>query len=106
MIKLFKRVIEQAGSHGIPVIGCTLPPAGGQGDLEIIRLAVNAWMRSSGAFDHLVDFDAIARDPAHPDKTMPELTIGWVAPYGFGMFSDRGHKAVADAMDLSWFVAK
>jgi hypothetical protein len=100
-IRMFKRVIEQARSHGIPVIGCTLPSPGGQ-----VGLAVNEWMRSSGAFDHLVDFDAITRDPAHPDKMMPELTTGWVAPNGFGMFNDRGHKAAADAMDLSWFVTK
>jgi hypothetical protein len=107
IIKMFQRVIDQAGSHGIPVIGCTLPPGGFQEKgTEAVRLAINTWMRSSGAFDHLIDFDAITRDPAHPDKIMPELTIGSDPTYSSGTFSDRGHKSVADAMDLSWFVAK
>jgi hypothetical protein len=105
MIKMFKRVIDLAGSRGIPVIGCTLPPSGGQDRLEAIRLAINAWMRSSGAFDHLIDVDAITRDPARMEKMMPELTVGGTA-YSSNIFNDRGHKAVADAMDLSWFVGK
>jgi hypothetical protein len=63
-------------------------------------------MRSSGAFDHLIDVDAIIRNPVQPEKMMPELTIGPTDSYSSGMFSDRGHKAVAEAMDLSWFAAK
>jgi hypothetical protein len=104
---MFQHVIDQARSHGIGVIGCTLPPGGWQDKgTESVRSAVNTWMRSSGDFEHLVDFDTITRDPAQPDKMVPELTIGSTAMFSPGMFSDRGHKALADAMDLFWFVAK
>jgi hypothetical protein len=107
VIKMFQHVIDQARSHGIGVIGCTLPPGGWQDKgTESVRSAVNTWMRSSGDFEHLVDFDTITRDPAQPDKMVPELTIGSTAMFSPGMFSDRGHKALADAMDLFWFVAK
>jgi len=106
-IKMFKRVIDLAGSRGISVIGCTLPPVGRPNkDQESIRLAVNAWMRSSGVFESLIDFDAITRDPAKSDKVNPELLINSAGTGEVSLLNDRGHKALADAMDLSVFLKK
>ena len=71
LIAAFDQMIERAHSHGIAVIGCTLTPYHGAGYSteagEAIRKAVNDWIRTSGAFDGVVDFEAAVRDPSHPD---------------------------------------
>jgi len=94
--------IEEAHLHGIKVIGATLLAWEGvwtftaQG--EAIRQQVNRWIRSSGAFDGVVDFDAVTRDPAHPTRLKPEFDSGdHVHP------NDAGNSAMADAIDLSLF---
>jgi lysophospholipase L1-like esterase len=59
---------------------------------------VNQWIRSSGAFDDTVDFDAITRDPTHPSRLNPRFDSGdHVHP------NDAGNRAMAEAVDLSFF---
>jgi hypothetical protein len=95
-------MIERAHTHGIKVIGCTLTPYGNATDaVEAMRQALNAFIRTPGAFDGMVDFDKVIQDPSNPrqfrqgfnnsDKLHP---------------NDAGYKAMADAVDLSMFVAK
>jgi lysophospholipase L1-like esterase len=61
-----------------------------------IREAVNQWIRSSGAFDAVLDFDAIVRDPTHPTRLRPELaSADHLHP------NDEGYQAIADSIDLS-----
>ena len=65
---------------------------------EAIRQQVNEWIRTGGAFDRVVDFDAVTRDPAHPTRLKPEYDSGdHVHP------NDAGNHAMADAIDLSVF---
>ena len=65
---------------------------------EAIRQAVNQWIRTSGAFDALVDFDAVVRDPKNPKQIRAEFNISdHLHP------NDAGYKAMADAIDLSIF---
>jgi lysophospholipase L1-like esterase len=76
LIAAYRQVIENAHIHGIRVIGCTLTPYGGSNVYneygEGVRTAVNEWIRTSHAFDAVVDFDAAVRDPGDPKRFRPE----------------------------------
>ena len=39
-------------------------------------MAVNEWIRNSGAFDGVIDFDAMVRDPANPKQMLPACEKG------------------------------
>jgi lysophospholipase L1-like esterase len=101
----YRQMIEEAHTHGIKVIGCTLTPFLGapyrREPGEPIREGVNQWIRSSGAFDAVVDFDAAVRDASDPNKIRAEFDPGdHLHP------NDKGYQAMADAIDLGIFAAK
>jgi lysophospholipase L1-like esterase len=105
LIWVLQQVIDRAHAHGIKVVGCTLTPYEGAGYAresgEVIRDTVNRWIRSSGAFDAVVDFEAATRDPNNPKRLRPEFDPGdHLHP------NDAGYKAMADAIDLSIFNPK
>ena len=96
------QLITRAHTHGIKVIGATLTPYVGAGYAspqgEQIRQAVNQWIRTSGAFDAVIDFDKITRDPAKPSMFLPAYDSGdHLHP------DDAGYKAMGSAVDLSLF---
>ncbi len=66
------RLITRAHSRGLKIFGCTLTPFEDAPyftpEGETKREAVNNFIRSSGAYDGVIDFDAAVRDPAHPNK--------------------------------------
>ena len=63
---------------------------------EAKRLAVNQWMRTSGEFDRVVDFDEVLRDPDDPSRMRADLVIAdGIHP------NDAGHAAMARALALS-----
>ena len=65
---------------------------------EDVRLAVNTWIRDSGAFDAVVDFDAGIRDPERPARMLPIYDCGdHLHP------SDLGYNRMGDIIDLSLF---
>ncbi len=71
------QLITRAHGRGVKIYAATIVPYGGA-DLfasegESARQAVNAWIRTSGAFDGVLDFDAVWRDPAHPSRVRTEL---------------------------------
>jgi lysophospholipase L1-like esterase len=105
LIWVLQQVIDRAHAHGIKVVGCTLTPYEGAGyareNGEVIRDTVNRWIRSSGAFDAVVDFEAATRDPNNPKRFRPEFDPGdHLHP------NDAGYKAMAEAIELSIFNAK
>jgi lysophospholipase L1-like esterase len=64
-----------------------------------MREAFNTYVRTSGIFDGVVDFDRIMRDPAHPARFLPAYDSGdHLHP------NDAGYKAMADAIDLKLFI--
>ena len=66
--------------------------------LEAKRQAVNRWIRTSNAYDAVIDFDRVLRDPSHPSRLLPAYDSGdHVHP------NDAGYRAMADAIDLSLF---
>jgi len=105
LISAFNQMIVRAHAHGMAVIGCTLTPYHGAfyytDNGETIRKAVNDWIRNSGAFDGVVDFEAAVRDPIHPDTFLPAVDPGdHLHP------NDAGYKVMGDAIDLKLFTLK
>ena len=105
LIAALKQLIERAHEHGIKTIGGTLTPFEGAAYYseagETIRETVNQWIRVSGAFDGVVDFDAATRDPEHPKQFRAGVNNGdHLHP------NDTGYRAMADAIDLSVFGLK
>jgi lysophospholipase L1-like esterase len=105
LISALNQMIVRAHAHGIAVIGCTLTPYHGAGYSteagEAVRKAVNDWIRTGGAFDGFVDFEAAVRDPQHPDTFLPSDDPGdHLHP------NDAGYKAMGDAIDLKLFTLK
>ena len=102
LIGAYLQFIQRAHTHGIRVIGCTLLPFEGAAyyseNGNVVRQAVNEWMRTSHAFDSIVDFDAVIRSSESPNKMRAEFDSGdHLHP------NDAGYKAMADAVDLSIF---
>jgi lysophospholipase L1-like esterase len=63
-----------------------------------MRQAVNQWIRANRAFDGVIDFDAVVRDPDHPSRLLSRLASDdHLHP------NDAGYQAMADAIDLSLF---
>jgi len=97
-----RQLIERARSRGLTIIGATLTPFWGAAyytDVgEAKRQAVNAWIRTSGAFDAVVDFDKATRDPTDPRKLRAEFdSCDHLHP------NDAGYQAMAAAVDLTLF---
>lgn len=90
-----KQIIARAHAHGLQIFGGTLTPFNGSGQKELIREGVNSWIRSSGAFDGVIDFDKATRDAADPLKFAPAYDSGdHLHP------NDGGYQAMADAVNL------
>jgi len=100
LIAAHKQMIERAHLHGIKAFGATLLPYGGAMYFsekgEALRQAVNQWIRTSGAYDGVIDFDAKLRDPANPKEMNAAYFINdHLHP------NDAGYKLMAEAVELS-----
>jgi lysophospholipase L1-like esterase len=100
LIAGMRQIIERAHEHGIRVFGATLTPYEGAdyytSDGEAERQEINHWIRSSGAFDGVFDFDTAVRDPAHPSQFRADYQSGdHLHP------SAAGYKAMAESINLS-----
>lgn len=100
----YQQIIARAHTHGIRVIGATITPYMGSDYYhpdardEADRQAVNAWIRTPGHFDSVLDFDKVMRDPQHPDRLRPAYDCGdHLHP------SPVGYRAMGDAVPLSLF---
>jgi lysophospholipase L1-like esterase len=102
LIQAYKQLIERAHEHGIKVFGATLTPYVGAGYQspagEAVRQAVNEFIRHGGAFDGVIDFDQVTRDPANPGAFLPSADSGDHLHPG-----DAGYKAMGDSIDLKLF---
>jgi lysophospholipase L1-like esterase len=105
----YKQLIERARVRSIKVVGAPLTPfenalAGtpNQGYFtpgkEAKRQGVNNWIRKSGAFDGIIDFERVLADPAHPAALDPAYDSGdHLHP------NDAGYKAMGESIDLALF---
>lgn len=103
IIAAYRQIVTRAHAHDIRVYGSTILPFEGFASYsspasEADRQAVNQWIRTGGVFDGVIDFDAIARDPAHPSRLSAGVDGGdHLHP------SAAGYKILADAIDLALF---
>jgi lysophospholipase L1-like esterase len=102
LIAGYRQVIARAHARGVAVYGATLTPFEGAGYYspakEAVRQAVNNWIRSSGEFDAVIDFDRVTRDPAQPGR--------FLAAYDSGDHlhpNDQGYQAMGNAVPLELF---
>jgi lysophospholipase L1-like esterase len=98
----YRQLMARARAQGIKVIGATILPYEGaryfHANGEAVRRELNAWIRSGGEFDGVIDFDAAVRDPAAPTRMRADLHAGdWLHP------NDAGYRVMGDAVDLRVF---
>ncbi|KRE42546.1 SGNH/GDSL hydrolase family protein [Knoellia sp. Soil729] len=100
LIVAYRQLIARAHARGVCVVGGTITPWQGGGrwssSREAIRGQVNEWIRSSGEFDGVVDFDAAVRDPQHPARMLPAYDSGDHLHPG-----DAGYEAMGNAVPLT-----
>jgi lysophospholipase L1-like esterase len=98
----YKQIIARTHSRGLKIFGATILPYQGIGAWtttgEAKRVAVNQWIRTSRAFDGIIDFDAALRDPAAPSRMAPQYDSGDHLHPG-----PAGHEAMGNAVDLALF---
>ena len=97
-----KQLIEQAHTRGLKIFGATLTPFYGAAYYtevgETKRQALNEWIRTGKAYDAVIDFDRVTRDPENPKMFLPLYdSCDHLHP------NDAGYRAMADAIDLSLF---
>lgn len=104
IIAAYQQIVERAHTHGLRVYGATITPYVGSGYYhpgplsEADRQIVNQWIRAAGHFDAVIDFDALVRDPQHPDHLLHAFDCGdHLHP------SPAGYKAMGDAVPLELF---
>jgi lysophospholipase L1-like esterase len=100
-----KQMVERAHEKGIKVFGATLTPFKGTTipgyytpEKDAKRKAVNEFIRTSGVFDGVIDFDKATRDPSDPDRMKAAYDGGDHLHPG-----DAGYRAMGEAIDLSMF---
>ncbi|MCJ2183711.1 SGNH/GDSL hydrolase family protein, partial [Novosphingobium sp. 1949] len=97
----YAQIVSRAHAHGIKVYGGTVMPFMGMDYYhpdalnEADRQAINAWIRTPGHFDAVIDFDKALRDPAHPDRLDPRYDSGDSIHPG-----PAGYAAMAQAVPL------
>jgi lysophospholipase L1-like esterase len=104
MIGAYREMIERARTHGITVIGATLTPFVGfefyhpDARNEADRQAVNAWIRTPGHFDAVIDLDKVTADPDRPERLLPQYDSGdHIHP------SPAGYRAIGESIRLDLF---
>ena len=108
LITGYRQLIAEAHARNIRILAATLTPFEDtfkgkvpaldyfyNPEKEKLRQAVNQWIRESKEFDGVIDFDAVARDPARPSHLKDEFDSGDHLHPG-----DGGYKAMADSIDL------
>ncbi|WMW79788.1 SGNH/GDSL hydrolase family protein [Undibacterium cyanobacteriorum] len=101
----YQQLITRAHERSIKIIGTTIKPRGGaQGRLphtpeaERLRIRINQWIRSASAFDGVIDFDLMLRDPAQVDRLNPIYDSGdHTHP------NAAGYRVMANGIDLRLF---
>jgi lysophospholipase L1-like esterase len=111
VISGLKEIIARTRARGLKVIGVTIVPRHnvapvaantGWNDAKTkVRNEVNAWIRGSGAFDGVIDFDRVVRSAANPDLLKATYNCGdGIHPSPLGYFQ------MGKSVDLNLFETK
>ncbi|KAJ7247856.1 SGNH hydrolase [Mycena haematopus] len=109
VIAAFKQIVTRVHAAGIPMFAATITPFGAPANdsaiqpysspiREVTRQRVNAFIRTSGLFDAVIDFDKVVADPAIPSQLSPTFNSG-----DFLHPNEAGYHAMAAAFPLSLF---
>ncbi|WP_245657908.1 SGNH/GDSL hydrolase family protein [Herbidospora mongoliensis] len=105
LIAAYEQIIVRARAQDIRVYGATITPFGANtpyddpaGLREATRQKVNRWIRISGRFDTVVDFDEVTRDPAEPRRLLPAYDTG-----DHLHLNPAGYRAIADSVPAGLF---
>ncbi|KAI7290631.1 hypothetical protein KC315_g19826 [Hortaea werneckii] len=107
IIQAYEQLITRSHAKSIPFFGATITPFEApnttiQSYATPERLAtrrrVNDWIRNSGRFDAVIDFDAVVRDPENPERLAPRYDSG-----DFLHPNEAGYHAMARAFPLDIF---
>jgi lysophospholipase L1-like esterase len=112
LIDGYRQLVALAHAHDVRIIGATLPPFEGAlsgtplGDYynaakDMLRQEINRWIRNSGTFDAVIDFDSVLRDPTHPSRLASAFDSGDHLHPG-----DEGDRRMADAVDLETLIGR
>jgi lysophospholipase L1-like esterase len=112
LISTYRQLIALAHAHNVRIIGATLTPFEGalsgtplrdyyNADKDALRQEINRWIRTGGAFDAIIDFDALLRDPAHPSRLSAKFASSDHLHPG-----DQGNQAMAEAVDLDTLLSR
>lgn len=100
LISIQQQIVDRAHAAGLKIYGATLTPAGSlPGTVrEYNRSTLSNWIRTSGAFDGVIDFDRAMADPARPTFMLPIYDSGdHTHP------SPTGYQFMGDYIDLGFF---
>ena len=99
IIEGHRQLIKRAHARGLKIFGATLTPFANATDArEAERVALNTWIRTSGAYDGVIDFEAAVRDPSNPRRMLPQFDSGdTLHP------NSLGYEAMANIIDLNLF---
>jgi len=102
IVGAYKQLVARAHARGLKVFGGTIAPyedaAYYHPEGEAARTAVNQWIRTSGAFDAVIDFEQALRDPRHPTR------FRGAGQSGDNLHpNDAGYRAMSESVDLKLF---
>ncbi len=103
LITAYEQMIDMAHVKGIKVYGGTIMPIKDsfyyKDFRETARIKVNTWIRNSGRFDAVIDFDLAIRNP------IDTLTLNPIGDTGDHLHpNEKGHQILGETVDLSLFV--
>jgi lysophospholipase L1-like esterase len=102
LIAAHQQLIARAHALGLAIYGATLTPFEGAAYATVVgegkRQEVNKWIRTGGAYDGVIDFEAATRDPKQPTRA-----LGAYDPGDHLHFTDAGYQTMADAVSLNFF---
>ena len=104
LIAVDQQIILACHQAGLKIYGGTLTPFGGSNAIyggnygtpfgEQQRQKLNQWIRTSHAFDGVIDFDLALRDPANPTNLLPAYAGDPLHP------NDAGYQVMGNMVDL------
>ncbi|PPQ70170.1 hypothetical protein CVT25_011767 [Psilocybe cyanescens] len=107
LIQAFKQISTRVHTFGIPLFAATITPFSAPNATiqpysdptrEATRQRINNFIKTSGIFDAVIDFDAVLKNPAIPSQLNPTFNSG-----DFLHPNVAGYQAVANAFPLGIF---
>jgi len=102
LVDAYGKMIDDAHAKGLKVYGATITPINKSSYYsdyhESARDSVNEWIRNSGRFDAVIDFDKTIRNPADKITLLPEAQTGdYLHP------NEAGYQIMGESIDLNLF---